>query len=71
MFFVYVLRDKISGRLYTGSCENFDRRMKEHQRNKPSYELVYSETRPTRTDALRREMYLKSGNGRRSLKLKI
>ena len=69
MFFVYVLRDEISGRLYIGSCSDLDRRLGEHQRKGRSlYKLIYKEERPTKEQAQRREMYLKSGNGRRALK---
>ena len=68
MFFVYVLRNKETGEHYIGSCEDFDRRMDEHRRKKTSYKLIYKEIRPTRFDALKREMYFKSGNGRRALK---
>jgi len=69
MFFVYVLKDKKTGQHYIGSCEDLERRMDEHGRKKPSYTLIFKETRETRADALKREMYLKSGNGRRALKL--
>ena len=69
MFFVYVLKDEGTEQHYVGSCEDFERRMDEHRRKKPSYKLVYKETRGTRFEALKREMYLKSGNGRRALKL--
>ena len=68
MFFVYVLKDEVTGQHYIGSCEDIDRRIDEHRRKKPSYKFIYKETRETRFDALKREMYLKSGNGRRALK---
>jgi putative endonuclease len=68
MYFVYVLKDGDTGKHYIGSCEDLDRRLREHRRKKPSYQLVYKEARESRSDALRRELYLKSGNGRRALK---
>jgi predicted GIY-YIG superfamily endonuclease len=68
MSFVYVLKHQISGKLYVGSCDNLDRRLSEHRRTKPQYQLVYSESRPDKRIALKREAYLKSGNGRRALK---
>ncbi len=68
MFFVYVLKDTESGKLYVGSCENLGRRLSEHERLKPTYRIVYKEERTTKADAQRRERYLKTGNGRRALK---
>ncbi len=68
MFFVYVLRDEKSGRIYIGSCSNLNRRLAEHRRHgKGSYKLVYQEERSTKDLALKREMYLKTGNGRRAI----
>jgi predicted GIY-YIG superfamily endonuclease len=63
----YVLKDEKTERLYVGSTEDLDRRLAEHRLRKPSYILIYKEMRSSKADAFKREMYLKSGNGRRAL----
>jgi putative endonuclease len=68
MFFVYVLRDDVTQKLYIGSCENLERRMREHQLKRPTYRLIYHESRGTRSEAFQREMFFKTGNGRKVLK---
>ena len=68
MHSVYVLEDQANGRHYIGSTENIERRLGEHSRNRPPFRVVFLENFHTKNEALRREMYLKSGNGRRSLK---
>jgi putative endonuclease len=75
MWHVYVLRSVRNGRLYTGSTNDLDRRLEEHQRGKSRYvrhagpfELVYTEEYGTRLEARRRELFLKSGRGRALLK---
>ena len=69
MFLVYVLRDVTSGQLYIGSSNNISRKMEEHEVEKPGYSLIYSELLTSKPEALKREKYLKSGSGRRSLKV--
>lgn len=74
MFYVYVLRSKISNRLYTGSTQDLNRRLAEHnagqskstRRGRP-YTLEYYEVLSTRSEALKREKYLKTGKGREEL----
>jgi len=75
MYYVYVLKSLINGRLYTGSTNDLDRRLKEHNsgmskytKNTAPFELVYKETYNTRIEAYRREMYLKTGIGRDEIK---
>ena len=72
---VYVLRSLKNGRLYTGSTDRLDERLREHARGKTAYtrhagpfELVYSEEAEDRLTARRRERFLKSGQGREELK---
>jgi putative endonuclease len=67
-FFVYILRTS-SNTLYIGQTNNLERRLKEHQskgkkaakytRRFESLSLVYTETFETRSEALKREAYLK------------
>jgi putative endonuclease len=71
----YVLRSRKNGRLYTGSTNDLQRRLEEHNRGKNVYvrnagpfDLVYTEECASRLEARRRERYLKSGVGRQFLK---
>ena len=67
-YFVYILRTS-SNTLYTGQTSNLERRLKDHKekssrsakyiRHFPSFDLVYTETFPSRIEAMRRELQLK------------
>ena len=74
MYFVYVLRSRFNGRLYTGMTKDVENRVKEHnsgrvKSTKPyiPYDLVYQETLENSLDARVREKYLKSAAGKRFL----
>jgi putative endonuclease len=68
MFHVYILRTS-ANTLYVGQTNNLEKRIKEHQaktiksskyvRSFASFELVYSESFKTRSEALKREYQLK------------
>lgn len=68
MFFVYILRTS-SNTLYVGQTNNLEKRLKEHRNKKSrsakytrsftSFDLVYSEDFPTRSEAMKREYELK------------
>lgn len=68
-YFVYILRTSLNT-LYIGQTNNLERRLKEHKdktkksakyvRCFESVELVYFEEQPTRGDAIRREMELRT-----------
>ncbi len=75
MYYVYVLESLVNYRLYTGSTNDLDRRLIEHNTGISKYtkktapfELVYQETYNTRREAFKREMYLKTGIGREFVK---
>lgn len=67
-YFVYILRTS-SNTLYIGQTNNLEKRIKEHKsknnksskyvRNFSSFELVYSEVFPSRTEAMKREWEMK------------
>ena len=74
-FWVYVLFSETAHKRYIGQTDDLDRRVREH--NTPEHNpmkftskhpgpwvLVYSEQYETRSDAMRRERWLKSGQGR-------
>jgi putative endonuclease len=75
MYTVYVLRNKSTGRFYTGSTSDSGRRLAEHNpslststKNRGPWELVYFEDYATRSEAMRREREFKTGKGRDELK---
>ena len=75
MFHVYVLRSETTGRFYTGSTEDLDGRLLEHNsncaaatKNRGPWKLLYSESFANRKEAMARERYFKTGKGRAELK---
>ena len=75
MFTTYVIRSLSTQRLYTGSTSDIERRMRQHNsdlsistKNRGPWELVHREDFPTRSEAVARERYLKTGAGRDELK---
>lgn len=75
MFAVYVLKSIRNGKRYVGyTGKDPFIRLKEHNagsnkftsRNGP-FTLIYSESFGSKTDAIRREHFLKSGQGRKQL----
>lgn len=78
MYYVYVLKSLKNNRLYIGSTNNVKRRVEEHNLGKSKYtkatkpfKLIYVEEYLTRAKAVRRELNLKSGQGRQWLKKNI
>ncbi|MFZ0333555.1 MAG: GIY-YIG nuclease family protein [Candidatus Acidiferrales bacterium] len=71
-FFVYVLESETSGRYYVGQTKSVEERLAYHNanyslalRNRGPWRLVYFEEYPTRSEAVRRERYIKSQKDRR------
>ncbi len=78
IYYTYVLRSTVKDILYKGSTEDLQRRLQEHNSGIVNFtskympwELVYWETFPTRSDALKREKFFKSGKGRAFLRERI
>ena len=78
MFRAYVLRSLRTGRLYKGSCEDLDVRLHKHnagrvRSTKPyrPWQLVYSESFATRSEAFRREQHWKSVGGAKELTARL
>jgi putative endonuclease len=74
MFYVYVLKNP-EERLYIGSTENLEKRVKRHQdggvqwtSSHGPWQLVYSETFSSRSEAIHREKVLKSGKANQDLR---
>ncbi len=78
IFYAYVLRSEIDGRLYKGHTPRLKKRVEEHNlgktRSTKGYRpwiLVYYEEFETREEAIDREKYFKTGIGREYLKQNI
>jgi putative endonuclease len=78
MFYTYVLKSKKSGRLYTGATNDLRKRLNLHNTGKSNftnkdkpYELIYYEGCKDKSDAFAREIYLKSGMGKRFIKNRL
>jgi putative endonuclease len=79
MFYVYVIQSLNSGIRYTGQTENLTQRIRQHDngslgkytKGKGPWVLIYFEMCITRSEALKREKYLKSGAGRDFIKRHI
>jgi predicted GIY-YIG superfamily endonuclease len=74
MYFIYVLQSLTYGTRYIGNAENILKRLKEHNLGKCRYtsgrkpwKLVYDEKFSSRGEAIKREKFLKSGQGRKYL----
>jgi len=74
MYYVYVLRNP-AGRHYTGYAVDTLRRLGQHNsgiskstKNRGPWTLVYQEQFATRSQAMKREKFLKSGQGRKELR---
>jgi putative endonuclease len=78
MYFVYLLKSKKTAEIYTGYTTNLDKRIKRHSsglvqstKRMIPFELIYFEAFKSRLDAQRREKYLKSTKGKRTIKLML
>ncbi len=74
-YYVYVIKSE-EGFHYTGMTENLDRRLVEHNikalsfwtKRGTNWKLLYKEEFDNKTEALKREKWLKTGVGREYLK---
>ena len=78
MYTVYILFSARDKQLYTGMTNNLKRRLQEHKlgevkstRDRRPLLLIHYETYRYKSDAERREKYLKGGNGRAALKIQL
>ena len=74
MTYVYVLQSELDAGLYIGMTSDLRRRFEEHQRGESTstvgrrpWILIYYEAYLEESDAAGREVFLKSGGGRRFL----
>ena len=76
--YTYVLKSETSGKLYTGATNNLEQRLKQDNNGmvfSTKYmrplQLIYFEACLNKDDAYRREIYLKSGMGKRYLRNRL
>jgi putative endonuclease len=77
-YYTYVLKSKLDRKLYTGVTSDLKRRFEEHNRGKVGstqdrrpFVLIYYESCLNKKDALYREIYLKTTNGKRFIKKRL
>jgi len=75
MFYVYILQSLKDGRTYVGYTEDLEKRLLEHNagrskstRNRAPFKIIYSEEFLSQKEAKARELFWKSGTGRRKMK---
>jgi len=78
MYYVYVLYSKTDNECYTGYSSNLKERIKDHfshsvmtTKRMGDLELIFYEAYISKSDAQRRELYLKTTKGKRALKLML
>jgi len=77
-YYTYVLKSERDGHLYIGLTSNLRKRVNEHNRGKVRstkgrrpFSLVYREEYENKILARKREIFLKSGQGRLFVKAKL
>jgi putative endonuclease len=75
MFYVYILQSKKNGKLYIGKTSDLKRRVKEHNagqnlstKSYTPWDLIFYEAYTEHEDVNRREKYLKTTQGRQTIK---
>ena len=77
-YYTYILKSKKDGKLYTGFTNDLRKRLFEHNtglsrytKNRGPFVLIYYEACLSKTKAMSRELYLKTGMGKRYLKNRL
>ncbi len=78
MFYVYLLKSKVNGKIYTGYTKDLKLRLQKHRsggvhttKRMGEFELVFYEAFKNGKDARRREKYLKTTKGKRTIRLML
>jgi putative endonuclease len=73
-YYVYILRSLKDGKRYIGFTSDLQRRLTEHNsekvkstKNRKPFELIYTETFENKSDAMKREKFFKTHQGRNYL----
>jgi putative endonuclease len=77
-YYVYILKSKTDGNLYTGYTENLRSRFEHHNKGRVKstkgrrpLELIYFEACKSKADALKREKYMKTYYGKMVIKKRL
>ena len=77
-YYTYILKSKKDGKLYTGSTKDLRKRLKQHNEGLSTYtkgrglfDVIYYEACLLEDKARSRELFLKSGMGKRYLKNRL
>ena len=77
-YYNYILKSKKDGKLYTGSTKDLRKRLNQHNKGLSTYtkgrgpfNLIYYESCLSEEKARSRELFLKSGMGKRYLKNRL
>ena len=78
MFYVYIIQSKVNNEIYIGFTSDLKQRLIEHNqglnfstKRYAPWKLIYYEVCIEKTDATRREKYLKTTQGSRLIKQRI
>jgi putative endonuclease len=83
MFYVYIIQNNVSRKIYIGQTADLVKRLKRHNKELPfkktsftntksgKWVYIYNEEYSTRLEAVKREKYLKSGQGREFIKSQV
>jgi putative endonuclease len=78
MYYVYILKSQLDGKLYIGYTANLRDRIQRHQSGevlstKPRrpFELIFYEAYKSKEDAKRRERYFKTSKGKSALHMML
>ncbi len=78
MYYVYVLKSQLDGKLYVGYTTSLEKRLQKHQYGevlstspRRPLELIFYEGYKNMEDAKRREIYLKTSKGKSSLRMML
>lgn len=78
MFYTYVLKSEVDGNFYTGFTKDFKLRFDQHKKgyvestkDRRPLKLIYYEACLNQDDALKRERYFKTYNGKRFIHKRI
>lgn len=78
MYYIYILKSGTDERFYTGFSGNLKKRLEDHNKgsvdstkNRRPLELIYYEAYKEKSDALKREKFLKTTKGKLQLRKQI
>ncbi|MDV7391920.1 GIY-YIG nuclease family protein [Arthrospira platensis SPKY1] len=79
MFYVYILYSAQYDKTYTGYSQDPEQRLLSHNELSPKgwtkryrpWKLIYTQSYPTKAEALQQEKFLKTGKGREYIRLEL